>query len=125
MARQTFFCDRCKQEKTHDSEFTTGYGVTLDNEKHCFQCCAEIDAEELEKSGKGFFYLSKNLDGSWKVTNWPGTFKVPVQNIRISDHNFAGRNGRRDVWFNWHGSRWHGVNIGDNQIVRVKRIKSV
>ncbi len=82
----------------------------------------QAEWEGMLKHGKGLLYLTHEEVGGW-VSNWVGTHKVKAYHIRASFHNFAGRNGRRDVYFMLDGSRWHGVNVGDSQICRVKRCK--
>lgn len=90
---------------------------------------AEVDAHNAEVSrrvladmqatGRALLYLSNGF-----VATWDGSKKWAVQETRTSWHNMAGRDGRTDVWFSAFGTRWQGVNIGDNQIVRCARIKS-
>ena len=64
-----------------------------------------------------------------KITDWQGDFVVTDRDTHIeykySHHNFAGRNGRLDVWFTHKGQRFHGVNIGDGQYLRVQRLKNM
>ena len=96
---------------------------------------AELTA--IKKHGRGCLYLHRKVT-KWEFEGKPATSTaysvgtwassesdcVKVYHTTTSFHNFAGRDGRRDVWFTLDGSRWHGVNIGDNDIVRVKRCKS-
>lgn len=85
---------------------------------------ADASWDAMLKHGRGVLYLTKGADGiSWYASDWPSIHKVPVRAMRKSFHNVAGNNGRTDVWFHLDGSEWHGVNIGDNQILRVKRNK--
>jgi hypothetical protein len=79
---------------------------------------ADREWEAMLQSGRGLLYLTGDT-----VSTWDGSHKVQVYGSRKSFHNMAGRDGRTDVWFMLAGSRWHGVNIGDNQICRVKRCK--
>lgn len=81
---------------------------------------AELDA--MEKHGKGVLYLSRDANGAYSVASWSGLGKT-FANVRKSWHNMAGRDGRRDVYFTLGGKRWHGVNIGDNQICRCHVLK--
>lgn len=81
---------------------------------------AELDA--MEKHGKGILYLSRDVSGSYFVASWSGLGKT-FATVRKSWHNMAGRDGRRDVYFTLGGKRWHGVNIGDNQICRCHVLK--
>ena len=84
---------------------------------------AEAEWSGMLKHGRGTIYLSKDADGRYHASDWPGIHKIPVYGIRKSFHNMAGKNGRTDVWFKIDGEEWHGVNIGDNQILRVKKLK--
>lgn len=60
----------------------------------------------------------------WQAGTWASKFdeRFPCYNVRKSRNNFGAE--RIDVDFNFDGSRWHGVNVGDNEILRVKRCKS-
>lgn len=128
-------CARCKKEIFCDPQsLATGYGLTTQGDKHCYACCGEIDLEDMRATGRATLYLSKGADG-WRVGNWPGTLTRPVYGDarihgsatvpgpRMSRHNFAGNNGRRDFWFTVDGDTWHGVNIGDSQIAHCRRVQ--
>lgn len=78
---------------------------------------AQAEAYAMIDEGKGTLYLSDNKAGSWD-----GSISYPVRNVRKSRNNFGAE--RTDVDFYITGRRWHGVNLGDNQILRVKRCKS-
>ena len=82
----------------------------------------EMELASLKKEGKGVLYLSEE-NGKHSVATWSGIGRVSCHHARKSWHNMAGRDGRTDVWFSMDGSLWHGVNIGDSQICRVKRCK--
>ena len=84
---------------------------------------AEAEWQGMLKQGCGTLYL-KRENGRNIVSDWPGVHRIETTYSKSSWHNFAGRNGRTDVWFYIGKDRWHGVNIGDNQILRVKRVKS-
>lgn len=81
---------------------------------------AKAQIEEMKASGHAILYMHEK---GAKVGTWEGSFKFPAV-TRSSFHNMAGKNGRRDVWFTFDGSTWHGVNIGDNDIVRCRRTKA-
>lgn len=84
----------------------------------------EIDA--LKRNGKGILYITLTGNDATRATvgTWDGSLAIPAYGLRCSWHNMAGRNGRTDFDFTFDGSRWHGVQIGDNQIARVRRCKS-
>jgi hypothetical protein len=82
-----------------------------------------------KKTGKAIFYVfgrgsNAKIDlDKLRVGTWTGKTKWSCTKARSSHHNFAGRNGRLDLWWNIDNQKWHGVNIGDNDIVRAKVIK--
>ncbi len=82
---------------------------------------AELEA--MKQTGRAVLYLFKGATGELYVGQWASQ---PFQRTRVwkvshSRNNWGAQ--RTDVWFNADGSSWHGVNLGDNDIVRVKRIK--
>lgn len=83
----------------------------------------EAELAAIKKHGRGIMYLTRQPHGSYHVATWTGQGRTLCHNVRRSWHNMAGKDGRTDVDFTLDGSRWHGVNIGDNQICRVKRCK--
>ena len=122
-----FTCADCGQTKTTDvNSCTTGYG-TFRNEdgtdkKVCFECCGKQDLQWMRDKGWNDMYLVKEGPAHY-VTNWPGTLKIKVGNVKSSWHNMAGRDGRRDFWFPFEGHLWHGVNIGWGQVARCRKTK--
>lgn len=116
--------------------FTSGYGVMPDGRRICYACCANVDREEMDKTGRAMLYLTaskpKNLprgatyssEQGWQVGNWPGSLVYPIIGFpRRGGHNIAG--SRYDVWFHDHrGELWHGVQYGEEtQICHCRRIK--
>lgn len=84
---------------------------------------AQAELAGSVQHGRAVWYLinrdGKNYVGQWVGKSWPVSFS------KTSWHNMAGRDGRTDVWFTGpDGRNWHGVNIGDNQICRCRRVKS-
>ena len=115
----TFICDNCKDTITHESAHTTGYGTNKEGEKICFDCCGKHDEQILRalKIGESIhLYFTK--DG---LTNWPGSFKLKPYFVSTGKHNI-GRT-RTDAWFYFNCNRYHGVNIGDNDCMKVTRVK--
>lgn len=82
---------------------------------------AEIEA--MKRDNRAMLYLTRQPHGTYHVSNWAGQIRIPCHGVRKSWHNMAGKDGRTDVDFEFDGSRWHGVNIGDNDLCRVKRCK--
>ena len=91
---------------------------TESEQKEHNRLLAEAEWTGMLKHGRGVLYLTKDAEGKHSASDWPGVHKIPVYYIR------AGKNGRTDVWFKTGGEIWHGVNIGDNQLLRVKRNKA-
>ena len=87
---------------------------------------AVAEVESMKQTGQAVLYLRTKLcpDGFKRdfVGTWEGSFNFQVCNRNTSKHNMAGK--RLDLWFvGPDGKTWHGVNIGDNQIVRCHRNK--
>jgi len=139
------YCDRCKKECKPD-DCSPGYGTVVlqpvSADKHfCYQCCADLDKEEMEKTGKIWLHLTHdnlrkiaiypitNDSGHYvsgqvvngTVSNWPGTLSFPCR-VKVSKHNMA--RYRYDVWFKDHnGNHWHGVQYGDDTTCCFHRLK--
>lgn len=100
------------------------YGRHADDSIVCYPCCAEEDRALLREGKEPVLYLSKNKDGKWQVTNWPGSLVITPNHVSTSDaHAFGRKISRHDIWFTFEGREWHGVNKGDSQIVRCHRLK--
>lgn len=115
-----FTCDRCKTTITHESDISTGYGVTPDGKKHCFMCCGEMDYQSLETDNRITLYLTETCI----ITNWPGTLKIVPYRTKTGRHNIAGI--RTDIWFKYKNNHWHGVTYGHNsQLLHCRRTKKI
>lgn len=73
------------------------------------------------ESGRATLYLTSS-----GITDWPGVLKFQAQRSRT--HKVRTPQGyamnRTDVWFiGPDGETWHGVNQGDNEVLRCKRNK--
>ena len=100
---------------------STGYGVSPDNKKVCYACCAKADLQTMKETGKITLYLTKK-DGVWIVSNWPGSLTFPCH-VHEGRHNIAGT--RHDAWFNAPDGRYWGVRYGGNSdFCHCKRIKA-
>lgn len=138
-------CDRCGKAVKNDSNFTTGYGVDRegDEEKvYCFACCGLRDAERMEVEDKTYLYycdhpdpipgtfqeqMAVNTPRFYSLTNWPGTFKIPLRayHITVKTEYPWGRATRvTRVSFEYKGRKWVGAMYGDNtQVMNCKRLK--
>lgn len=130
-------CSKCGDPfSKYATKMTTGYGVKEDGTKICFKCCGEEDREYMRTHDRMTLYLTvRQSDGKVHVgtpglaymkhfvTNWPGTLEIPVPTPKVGLHNIAGR--RYDVWFDFEGRTWHGVQYGDNtQILHCRKLKA-
>ena len=133
----TFACDQCGETKTYKG-ISTGYATDRDGKKICFSCCGENDKKELmnmKVGDKTIMYLINDAikptselgtafatHRPWRVSNWPGTLKIRCSTPRKGRHNIAG--SRYDIWFDYMGMEFHGVQYGENtQVCHIKRIK--
>lgn len=144
--RKHFQCQRCKQYKPVLDTGGTGYGYASDTgEVRCYKCCAESERESMRSTGKTVAYITRKPDAGmepliarnsgrhkplgflvardWKVSDWPGELSLNVMRIKRSEHNWHNVY-RLDVWFVFEGYIWHGVNLGDNDLLRCKRTKT-
>ena len=125
----------CGHPESPHSDFTRGYGKDANGDRHCYECCADRDREQMREDGKTCLYLTLEDDtgrtvsqwghryGRHKLTNWPGSLTIPVGCVKTGRHNIAGR--RYDFWFTFENRQWHGVQYGDNtQIAHCKRLKA-
>ena len=131
-------CTRCSKDIFSSPEsISTGYGIDKDNNKICYDCCAELDKEQMRQDGKITLYLTCEpahyervaVEGRTRpyrlcagtVSNWCGTLQFKCH-TRTGKHNIAGV--RYDCWFVFEGYYWHGVTYGDNtQLCHCKRTK--
>jgi hypothetical protein len=106
---------------------TTGYGYDSRGRTYCWTCCATRDRAAMLKEGKAVLYLTaKGPSGieDWTAGNWPGSLTFPVHHVKEGSHNW--RNVQRiDAWFvGPDGNTWHGINLGDSDILRCKRTQA-
>lgn len=97
---------------------------------YCLDCCGRADADAMRATGRATLYIEPHAPSTlsasgyrwFRVTNWPGTLDVPAYGRM---RRYAGGFGtqRTDVWFQFAGARWYGVNRGDNGILRCRRLK--
>ena len=130
-------CSRC-----HDvipappaGSCTTGYGKDGAGNILCYPCCGEIEKEWIRKKGRTVLYLSEiqaeglppnsrkaRYTANFRVTDWPGTLNLPITYFKTWYHNIA--HTRIDVWFDFEGQEWHGVQYGENtQLLHCKKTK--
>jgi hypothetical protein len=135
-----FHCDRCNLDKTHISDFTTGYGTLPNGEIRCFDCCALEDIDQMKKTGQIVLYLTmrdkmKEIKSDpgvlrsrpWmipdKLTNWPGSLTFEILSWSKGRHNWG--IDRYDLWFKGPDDLiWYGRFQGSwTQLTYCKRTK--
>jgi hypothetical protein len=107
------------------TEHSPGYGEDKEGFRHCFACCALLDAQAMRRTGKATLYLSDQTPGvdRPRLTNWPGTLSItPTRVKRAKVRAFGHLIDRYDVWFIFEGTQWWGVNQGNNQICRCRKL---
>lgn len=123
----TFECVDCKQVKPVHINGSTAYAVLPDTTRVCYTCCGERDKRDMEAGKPTVLYVTVNATDSGRgpnavVSNWPGTLKIPC-GAKVSKRGGGFGCQRTDVWFSYAGFNWHGVNRGDNDVVRCRTIK--
>lgn len=90
-----------------------GSGYALDDQGNitCYACCAKEEEKYMQENGQIDLFLISNNKDKQEVTNWPGTLRFPELRYKEGKHNTAGI--RRDVWFDFDGYVWHGVQYGN------------
>jgi hypothetical protein len=103
----------------------TGCGI-YEGKKICYACCAVRDRKALmglKGREQYHLYLTRNGDGKFYVSNWPGTLKIAVDYAVEGRHNFAGC--RTDVGFTLDGKKFYGTQYGNmSEICHVRAKKS-
>lgn len=114
-----FACSQCGISKPVPAgDCGTGYARTRKGALVCYACCGVNDRRQLVRESHSTLYLSGGT-----VSNWPGTLKIPAF-TKQTRHNWRDVQ-RTDCWFTGpDGRQWHGVNLGDNQIVRCRKLKA-
>lgn len=112
-------CARCGKVCQPDG-LAAGYGVNAKGEKHCYECCAELDREAMRRGEPITLYVanfkpynttSPKGPGSCEVTNWPGTLRL--QGFSQPRRHNMSRNAR-SVWAWFEGRQWFGTMGGTN-----------
>jgi hypothetical protein len=123
-----FQCCECDGVFPAHTSGGTGYGYDERNKPICYACCGELDRKALDALEVGEYWTAYvtpvDVNGAtrYKVSNWPGSISLVGFGQR---KRYGGGLGvdRVDVWFKFNGKNFWGVNRGDNQILRVRRVK--
>lgn len=119
---------------THPPRYTGGAGYGTAREPgpegpagdYCYPCAATRDRRYMAREGRVDLYLVMGAATRYTVQNWPGSLVIKPTDWREHPRGSGGFGGARrvDVWFcGPDGQRWHGINRGDSQVVRCKRLK--
>ena len=115
----------CGHPESKHSGFTTGYGTDNEGRKHCYDCCAKQDREYMIATGKISLYLTRDSNGLWRVSNWPGSLVFKPWHVKEWKASaFGGYIGAATAWFvGPDGYVWTAVRKGDMDLCRCKRTK--
>lgn len=125
--RTCFNCYKSFPESPENG--TSGYAIlsagTFAGIRICYECAAVHELGRMLINGKATLYLVHDYNNKWHVGDWTSKLQFFVFEIRKSKHAcFGGFQSRYDVWFDFLGYQWHGVQRGDNNtICRVSRTK--
>lgn len=118
-------CAQCGQHcKRSPGAGGTGYGIDDEGRRTCYACCGLNDRAYMTEKGRhdGLYLVKRG--NRYAVVNWPSSLEFAVYHVRKSWHNFAGKDGRRDCWFNGpDGHVWHFCSIGNMDLGRARRTK--
>lgn len=133
-------CADCGAECVH-GRISAGYATIAETGvKVCYPCNAIRERADMIASGRAYLYVTEfhtaqcrkyqaqtgwkcGMPDDYRVTTWASEHMGTVTRVKHGRHNIAGH--RLDVWFTvTDGAQWHGVNIGDNQVLRCKRLKT-
>lgn len=101
----------------------------------CYKCASDDEKERMRKTGVTTLYFMYNspcnniqhtnagtnmTPSDYIVSDWSGRFLIRPMNVQRGKHNIA--RTRWDVWFEFEGRVWHGVQYGENtQLLHCKR----
>jgi hypothetical protein len=106
-------CAKCGKEMDK-------YGMYA-GEYFCYECCAELDREQMRKNGKITLYLVQRGSKQF-ITNWPGSLELPAGHVSEGRHNIAGV--QRTAYFLFEGEQWIAKQYGNySDIAYCRRLK--
>lgn len=134
LVNKKFTCWHCNRTLPYRDEDNLTRGVTMaigyvetERGRHCFDCQALFDLAYLKEHGALIMYIVHEPDVPrrrtvpCKAVNFAQTLTFDAK-CKSSVHRIVKLKVQRiDAWFNGpDGQRYHGINIGDNDILRVK-----
>lgn len=111
----------------HAEELKPGFRYVR-AEAICYACCAVNDRAAMIETGRALLYATGRMFGEnagrYEITNWCGTLRIVATTHKVSPRAGGFGADRMDVWFTGpDGKAWHGVQRGDNQLLRCRRLK--
>lgn len=107
----------CGHPESDHSDITRGYGRDSEGNRHCYDCCLEIEKESMRKTGQVFAYHS-----GYSVTIWPGN--VISNDVYVLSHSMDNFGGERTyLRFMFEGEIWSGFSMGEGMYLRARRTK--
>ena len=103
--------------------FVTGgqFGKDKDGRTHYYDCCSKQVRQEMKDTGRICLYLDESVEPAL-VSNWLGTLRFPVRNMRKGRHNIA--RVRYDFNFRANEEEWYGTVYGNwTQVAHCRRYK--
>ena len=139
-------CDRCKKDCKPDG-CSAGYAIYRQGdveETLCFDCAAEQSKQDLIEDGStkrvtlyltiaeplpgdDSFVSSRDRSRVVTVTDWPGRLRFKVIRHWTGQHNWYYMRHLPIHFVHFIGPDglvWSGKNIGDNEVLRAKRLKN-
>lgn len=115
----------CGHPESEHSDITRGYGRDDQGNRYCYTCCANRDRETMIQEGKYTLYLTKNEQGLWKVSNWPGSLEFKPYYVKEWKASaWGGYIDAATAYFvGPDGYVWSAINKGDNEIARCRRTR--
>ena len=105
------------------STFTTGYGIESDGTRHCYDCCATKDRDNMATAKDYVVYPNHDKR---VVTNWPGNTLGQILYTYPIGHNM------RFCCPTLHyyrikatdGTEWYGKGSGNGMALRIHKAKT-
>lgn len=108
-------CDKCGNNCIAKGS-ATGYGVDDKGNKLCYPCCAQLERDQMDETGKIILYLDEK---NRKVTNWTGELSYSVRSLTKHKDN----KGATAYFRDHNDNLWCAVRRGDMDACRARKCK--
>jgi len=134
--RNNKLCRDCRKPfQREPGSIGTGYGYDAKGWKVCYACCGKRDLADMIETGTATLYLTGGKGSTYPlnhgahspldIINWPGTLRIRAHYSTLAKGGGGFGSNRIDVWFTGpDGKAWHGINRGDMDILRCRRLKA-